>query len=379
MNKKILSVLIIIGLLTGLYLHQKRSGPPVCKDCNVILLVVDALRADHVSCYGYPRNTTPNLCRLSEKGVLFRDAVAPGTGTVRTIPPIFTSLHSDIAYINIYRRDGKYQLDKFPDFHLTLAEILDKNGYKTAGFQRNDFMDKKYNIDQGFDFYNQKCFKIRDNRGAGCLNNQLVSWLENESRKKFFIYMHYMDPHQPYRPPKGYSENFSKEKNNSSFIDRYDGCIRYWDDELGKLIDSLKKQGVFEDTIIIVTADHGEVLKDRRGYIGHGGPPYRETINVPLIMTGKRIPDKKINALVNTMDIYPTILDYLGLETPNHIQGKSLIPLINGEKNKLRDFTYINSPMGQGVITEKYKLIITHTNKTLLYNREKDPLEKTIP
>jgi len=393
---------------------------------NVILVTIDCLRADHLSCLGYSKENTPTLDNLAENGVLFSQAISTGTYTPISFPGILASTYPR------YRQEDHRWLPKGKSL---ISEILKREGYKTAAFHSAPFLSRYYSYNHGFDiFYDSFIFKdtkigrkilgkkyetykralmrakfllstfiSSDNpyENAETITRRAIRWLKNNPGG-FFLWLHYMDAHFPYSPPKRFLPeyisrstvkkimrkmvlNIGKKMTDEelkSITDLYDSGIRYIDYEIWSLIEKLKEADIYDSTYIIVTADHGEEFGEH-GKIGHGllQKPNEELIRVPLIIRGPGLQKGLINQVVSLLDIPPTILDLLDIPEEIKYQGKSLLPVIRGEKRT------------EGVISESY--VLGAKKKTIsyrtpewkfimdekgyeceLYNLQSDPKEK---
>lgn len=357
------------------------------KSPNIVLFVIDTLRADHLSSYGYKRKTTPNIDRFCKEGALFYNAFSQANHTIPSIASLITSRYSSDAL--------EYSNKNKPFNFLgaqarTLAEILRVNGYKTASFVANQLLGKgNRGFYQGYDSYNyvppQKADTKRSGR-AKAVNQMASEWLLKNSKEKFFLYIHTMDAHAPYVPVPPYNHIFDpdytgdllmtdinqkcllisryekeiSDRDLEYLISLYDGEIRYADYYFHEFIVLLDKLNLLDDTLIIVTADHGEQFYEH-GMQGHGFSMHEEEIHVPLIMRyPKKIPkNKKIYHLVELMGIAPTILDVLEINIPRGFKGKSLLGLLSGNK---REDDYVICSEGMHAVSlairnKKYKFI----------------------
>jgi arylsulfatase A-like enzyme len=312
---------------------------------NVILIVIDTLRADHLGCYGYERDTSPQIDRLSETGILFQNAYCQMPSTGPSHASIFTSR---------YPRNHGLLKNGWDLSHtcLTLAEKLQENDYTTAAIVSSFALDKQFGYAQGFDYYDdnytEEGSSLPDKNWEGhkvakgfdqladVTTQKAVNWIGQHNKEKFFLFVHYFDPHVPYTPPDTYVRDFLKEGMNSIAKDiaNYDGEVRFVDAEVGKLLTSVKAEGLDSHTLIIITSDHGEGLH-QHGWKGHGVLLYDEATRIPLIMTLPGIiPEKLINdSLIESIDIAPTILDVLGLAKEKNFSGESLLPIMLEDKS----------------------------------------------
>lgn len=375
---------------------------------NVVLIVMDAVRADHLGCYGYQRDTSPAIDQLARQGVLFTQAFAQGPATRYSIASLFTSTYPSVHKICEFAA-------VLPDEFTTLAEVLKSRGYATAAFVPLTYLKRTFNMDQGFELYDDDSFL---EEGELALDEQIFSWLKNASDRPFFAYLHYMGGHAPYSPPAPYDTMFwegpvpepmkefvkefflARHKNPFAaglrpdleaaryMISQYDGEIRYTDERIKGFLQHLEDLKLSERTLVIVMADHGEGFSDH-GKFFHETGLYDELIHVPLIMRLPKAipPGRKIFSSVRIIDIMPTILDLLHIRNPPQAQGASLWPVIQGKSNADRDcYSEALQPGGarayfKAVRTKAYKLIeMTYPERDSpgyeLYDLKSDPKEQ---
>lgn len=316
---------------------RKKASP---ERPNVILLCIDALRADHVSSYGYARTTTPNLDAFAERSLLFERAVSPCSWTMPATASLLTGLHPNshgvLGNMRSYLIEGV----------TTLPEYLSAQGVTTGAFTANHLVCAAANFKQGFEFFDeiQEC--------AEGIHDDLFSWLESCVPFQFFGYVHYMEPHTPYNAPGIYRQHFDpdyQEKRDFTeafregfkqgavekpfttkelvhIVNLYDAEIYYWDLQFRKLLDRLKSLNLHDRTVIIVTADHGEEFLEH-GRLGHGWTVYNELIHVPLILHDPRmIKGVRIRDPVDTTALFCTIADLMGFDSPDFTQVSGLLP-----------------------------------------------------
>ena len=365
--RAILPVIIVLILLSVFSyfstknLDDSNTRPPVaidyggyrCSGCNVILITIDSLRADHLGSYGYFRNTSPNIDRFADDGVLFTSAYAQASATSQSLSSLMTS-KSPTRFPGSYRLGGH----KLDEEKVTLAEMLRENGYITGGIVTNSWLKEGRGFDQGFDYY---YFKFRGDTfqppyiSSDRVTKLGLNWLKWNKDQKFFLWLHYMEPHTPYisheeyQYDPGYQGKFKDSFGAPATINKYknpdlnltdeelyhaqalyDGEINYVDNSIGALLSELKEMGLYNNTVIIITTDHGEEFKDHKS-IGHGHTLYNELINVPLII---RVPGSakiKTDRQVRLLDVVPTVLDILKIETNSSFDGVSLLPILKNE------------------------------------------------
>ncbi len=301
---------------------------------NIILVMVDTLRADHLGCYGYGRDTSPNLDAFAARSLLFENAVAPSSWTWPSIASMFTGqypLHHGVV-------NGARSRLGFGK--RTLAEICADAGMKTAAFVANPLISPSKNFDRGFE-----TFEVLSWADAGTLVDRFFRWLDQEKKGRFLAYLHFMDPHGPYSPPDDYIARFSDPKEPhrlppdalkdlgnrlgtnkqaaeevdprlvQNAMDRYDSEILFWDEQFGRLVAKVESLGLAGKTLIVVTADHGEEFLEH-GILGHGWTLFDISVKIPLIMKGPAIAPARIEEQVELIDLAPTLLDAA------HIEGK---------------------------------------------------------
>jgi len=293
---------------------------------DVFLITIDTLRADHVHCYGYDRVETPSLDQLAKQGVRFTQAFTPS--------PITNSSHASILTGLLPSSHGVSDFGiPLAASHLTLAETLKKRGYRTAAFIGAVILDSKAlapGLDRGFEFYDNfpahaetKSRWGRVERRGMEVVQHAETWLGAHPAGPHFVWVHLYDPHDPYEPPAPYSEIYKDRL--------YDGEIAYADAALGHFLAYLKKQGWYEEALIVVVGDHGEGLGEHHEET-HGIFLYDSTTHVPLLV---KPPDesgagKVVDAQVRTTDIMPSILEVLGVPAPASLDGESLEPYLAG-------------------------------------------------
>ncbi len=300
-------------------------------DWNVVIVTFDTTRADHIGCYGDDQAQTPTLDGLAADGVLFEQAM---TSVPITLPSHSTLMTGKVPFAHGVRDNGLFVLG---EEQLTLAEILRDNGFRTGAAIASYPLLATSGINQGFEFfddhitgdyedlYGERVFpKDRlffDERPAAQVNEAVLPWLEEHHQERFFLWLHYFDPHHPLQPPAPYDQSFAH--------DPYRGEIAYADESLGVMLDQLQRLGVDDRTLIVFTADHGEGL-DEHNESTHSMLLYQSTLHVPLIM---RLPSgaaksdirgRRVRERVGLVDVVPTVLDLLGLDIPEKIQGRSL-------------------------------------------------------
>lgn len=339
---------------------------------NIILITLDTTRADRLSCYGYSHPTSPSLDKLAAGGMRFERAYTP---VPLTLPAHASILSGVNPYHHRVHNNGNYVL---PPEVKTLAGMLKEKGYRTAAFVSSFTLDKRFGLDRGFDVYDDRLpaatlFKnLSSERSASEVFKAFSTWFKNEKPEKFFCWVHFYDPHFPYEPPQEYAAKFS---------DPYDGEVAFMDYYIGRILELLVEAGLSEKTAIIAVGDHGEAFGEKVEE-GHGLFLYEMSVRVPLIIKGPGIKAGSVTQeLVSLVDLAPTVLDWLGVKTEINFDGRSLLRVLSGKKEKPRDIYletfYPRENYGWselvGIISWPWKFI--QAPRPELYNLEKDPQE----
>ncbi len=300
------------------------------KNFNDILITVDTLPADRIGCYGFPGIETPYMELFASNGIKFERCISQ---TPLTLPSHASILTGTQPFYHGIRDNGGFFV---PKPLTTLAEVFKKNNYRTAAFVASYVLDSKWGLDRGFDYYFDKfdlsryqtISLIDVQRRADEVINEVLSWLNEHRKEKFFTWVHLYDPHAPYDPPSPFKEKYSGNP--------YVGEIAYADDQIGRLWRYLNDSNLIKNTVLILTADHGESLGEHQEDT-HGFFVYQGTIHVPLIfvMPLKKLQGVTRSPIVSLVDVAPIILDMAGVPTFSQIQGRSLVPLFF--KNKAMD------------------------------------------
>lgn len=313
--------ILTIGLLV-FFLGLPAAGEG--SDINVLLITVDTLRYDRISFLDDTHVATPKMDALAARSAVFHRAFAHNPVTLPSHVNILTG--TTPLFHGISDNPGF----KLEDSAVTLAEHLKDAGYSTAAFVAAFPLDSRFGLSQGFDLYDdnygiQRAYSLYfAERSASEMIIPTMGWISKQTGK-WFAWMHLFDPHEPYDPPAPYDQKFAD--------DLYSGEAAFVDSQLGVLFDFLKNLGFMKNTMIILTADHGEGLGDH-GEISHSYYAYNSSIHIPLIIY---LPEGKPVAVeenVSHVDIFPTVCDMLGLKPPKEVQGESLLPLIKGKSRK---------------------------------------------
>jgi arylsulfatase A-like enzyme len=362
-----------------------KQAPETGPRLNLLLITIDTLRADRLGCYGLPDARTPTLDSLAATGYLFESAHAQITSTIPSHASIMTSLYvrSHGVYANQQVLDGRA---------VTLAEVLNDSGYSTAAILGILALGARSGVTQGFQTENAPDGPPRT---AGEVTALAIPWLQRQAREggSFLLWVHYYDPHLPYAPPErfrrpdlAYEGRFKTEITVADMMALgdgriplptqpelrhawmlYDGEISYVDSEIARVLGVLRELGLAKDTIVLVVADHGESHGDHGIFFDHFGL-YEPTSRIPMITT---IPGwaggVRIRALVQSIDIMPTLLELLGLEIPQGTEGVSLVPVLEepGAEVNAAAVSELTGNLQTSVRTSAWKLISGNRSATL--------------
>ena len=397
---------IIIIFLLSLGCQKKFDAPK-----HVFLIVIDTLRADHLGCYGYKVPTSPIIDRLAQEGIVFTNAYATASNTLESTFSFFNATTALTNRVHTLLPDHTAALS-----NTSLQKYLQQAGYNTLSVVSNPWL--KWHQDYFQDSFTH--YQFVGGRSWGILNTTnlvtqaVFDFLENELDRngKNFFYIHYLDPHDPYRPPVEYNFFSGKPPQNpppiyvisreagvksklkqdpdysgmpvpaplsendlNYYISKYDSEIRYVDFNIGRLIQTLESMKVLDDSLIIITSDHGEEFLEH-GLLRHGFQLYDETIRVPLIFYWKNHLDAQVkDVIASGIDIAPTIMDLCGQDMPSSMLGSSLLRKKN-DKPILFCTHFINQNQ-RGMRMGKWKLIENAaTGEIKVFDMGNDPGER---
>ncbi len=402
-------------------------------EINFLLVTIDTLRPDHLGCYGHEGIRTPTIDELARGGVLFENALTSIPITLPSHASIMTGLYPPTHGI---RYNGAFAL---ADSILTLAEVLQMEGYTTGAVVGSYALDSRFGLDQGFQYYNDAyplgnrlkfiypelwpsltrlllsqvlvrflpvdLIVSEPQRRADKVTVAALDWLEEHGGEKFFLWVHYFDPHTPYDPPPvkelgrpetsipdptlvtrppPYRYWWGELDRLEEVYLRYDAEIEYTDHWLGRLIDELETQSIRERTLTVITADHGECLWEH-DLPGHGYSVFEPELRVPLIVSlpGTVPPHTRIETPVELVDLFPSALEILDIAMPGNVQGRSLLTHINGdsaieERSAYSETLWPSDPVDRvkGIRTPEWKYIASFTGGPgLLFHLPTDPNE----
>jgi len=383
--------------------------PKPARPLNVIFILVDTLRADHLGIYGYPRDTSPNLDAFARRSVFFREARSQASCTFPSVNSILTSRYP-AAFLG---QPG--QAMGIPANVPSLAEILRLRGYRTVAVSASAVVrntpsqhNPSAGFGRGFEVFQEDCIW----KAAACVNRQVLGRLKRDgddagdaSDRPLFLYIHYIDPHGPYNPPHEHQRRFATGHPDKPFIrngnpnpigdmlykggpdpgvtpadlqflrDLYDDEINYLDGQLLHLFRVLEENGWLDDSIIVFAADHGEEFLEH-GHIKHCRTVFDSSVKVPLFFHIPGVAARALEQPVQNLDIVPTLLDYLRIPTTGMtLEGESLRPLI--ERQQPEDpYQYSLSGPYRGVADGRFKLIQDLAGEAfLLFDLKRDPGE----
>lgn len=327
MRKNSIVVLSLFSL--GLFLTVFITASPLYsrkeekkRRLNFLLITIDTLRSDRLSCYTDEHLKTPNIDSLAEKGIKFSRAFANTSTTLPSHTNIL--LGTTPLYHGVHENSNFIVREEF----LTLAEHLKSYGYSTGAFVGAFPLDSRFGLTQGFDVYDDdyggdkyQSLSYVERKAERVVDNAM-EWLKvQESR--WFLWIHCFDPHDPYEPPEPFKTQYEKHP--------YNGEVAYVDFVLGKLLNYMEEKNLFDNTLVVFTGDHGESLGEH-GEMTHGFFAYNTTIWIPLIISIPGVRQGQVEQYVSHIDIFPTVCDVLHIEKPSFLQGISLLPAIKGKK-----------------------------------------------
>ncbi len=376
------------------------AGPPVRP--NVVVVVIDALRADSLSCLGATRRTTPNLDRLAARGVLFEQAIAVGGNTSTGMAGLISGRYPFFRDSDRWGPAVEFGMARFrgdgepwglPGALVRLPEVLQKAGYRTCAVVTNPYLTRVFNFDRGFDDFTEAFRWTADGElpaRAADVTALGLQWLESTTGRPFFLYLHYMDVHTPYDPPAAFAERFDFPRvtgmSLSTLNERWereddlddprlhgiaehmrglcDAELAYTDHEIGRLLDHLERlQG--RSTLVVVTADHGDEFLEHGGTT-HKGTLYEEIVHVPLIVQGLGLGPRRVKALVRNFDVMPTILELCSVDgRPADLDAVSLVPLLRGRRSTLELEAFANFPADPPSGKPPNRMLRTEASKLL--------------
>jgi arylsulfatase A-like enzyme len=389
---------VLAGILAAACGPRGAPRPPR----NVVCIVIDALRADHLGLYGHPRPTSPHLDALARRSLVVEGMIAQSSWTKPSIGSLFTSLLP-----SEHQAVREATKNRLAAGHATLAEALQQAGYRTAGFSENPHIGTSTGFDQGFDR-----FETSVGYAGNCawVLERAAAWLTEPppSDRPFFLYLHFLDPHGAYQPDEGWRAAFVGDletgndavrwglvgeliRSADSEVDLpaadgrylqalYDAEIRETDRGVARFLAFLEERGLLESTAVLVTADHGEEFLEH-GMLKHGYQLYDESVRVPLILAVPGRGPAAARARVQHVDVAPTLLDLVGVPAPGAFAGRSFAGLLRGEAPA--DAPIVSETRAHGVDTKsvrsgEWTLIVDEKGGgARLFRTDVDPGERT--
>ena len=371
-----------IGAIACALLLAGSCGDPAPGGPNVLLITIDTLRADHLGCYGYGRDTSPAIDALAAGGMRFDRAQASSSWTLPGLASVHTALYSSTHGCWTFAS----ALD--PSF-VTLAETLRDAGYDTAGVASHVFLATDYGLHQGFVHYDEELVNASGDESHEQISSPAVSdkgvrFLEHKAGaadgSPWMLWLHYFDPHTIYQTHEGISERFGTEEP----MDLYDGEIAFTDLHVGRVLDRLGELGLADDTVVVLLSDHGEEFGDHGGR-AHGHTLYRELVRVPFLMRGPGIESGACDAVVRTVDLAPTLLELCGVAARRPMHGRSLVPMLAGlsgagepeDRPAIAELRLNDDNRFDAIVADGWKLVVdVETGEVQLFDLRADPAEQ---
>jgi len=368
---------------------------------NLLLVVVDTLRADHLGTYGHGEDTSPRIDELAGQGVVFERMYSQAPWTKPSVASLFTSLYPPQHQVLEEGTDNRLASSL-----TTLAEVLADAGYRTGAVSQNPHIQANTGFDQGFGEFHGLSGYVS---GVDEMLDAGRGFLDREAGRPFFLYMHFLDPHGPYAPPPKLRKRFLGERETKKarvvsgrvgkmlegeelsieleagdldYLEAlYDAEIRWVDVAVGRLLDHLEERGLADDTVVLLTADHGEEFMDH-GTLKHGYQLYEESVHVPLIVRAPGVEPRRVDRMVaQHVDLAPTVLDLLGQPVPSAAQGRSLRPWLEGRETAGPETALLGTSwreIDRFAVREGSWKLVRHADqgRTELYDLASDPTER---
>lgn len=352
-----------------------RTGAPSgAAGMNLLVITLDTTRADALGLYGNKDDVTPEIDRLGRTGIVFKECYTPAPLTLPAHCSLFTGRYPIAHQV---RNNGTYVL---PDSERTMARVLKERGYETAAVVASFTLAAKFGLAQGFDTYDEdfesgrSILNFTAEIPADKVYEKFTRWLEHRTAQKFFCWLHFYDAHSPYVP--------HGPAVGASPWSLYEGEVRFVDSYVGRIVQTLKDAGLYENTLIVIVGDHGEAFGEHKER-GHGIFCYEESLRVPLVLHSPRVfkEPRTVAERVGLVDIMPSLLELLGIPCPDAVQGRSFWALADGREKERREL-YFESLFGQeefnwapltGLIEGAHKYISLPEPE--LYDLEADPRE----
>jgi arylsulfatase A-like enzyme len=382
---------------------------PETRRLNVVLIVIDTLRAANLSLHGYARPTTPHIDHFAKQGVHFGNAISIGGNTTTAMAGIMTGHMPFFEFGTPWDDQMAFGMNRFyqssdeqglPKSLDSLAQRFQRAGYKTVGMVTNPYLKRIFNFHRGFDSYREIFNGISRGHGEQ-VSSSAIKFLESITTEPFFLYLHYMDVHGPYNPPDAYRNCFEVngsiagqnaenwrvwddttdtqqsdvQKLHQHMTELYDCSLRYLDDQVNRVLTTLRDRDLIDESVVVITSDHGEEFLEHGG-TGHKGRLYGEILQVPLIIRVPGLPRAEVDAVVRNFDIMPTLMDLAGIEYESgELDAQSLVPLLQGKSEAAGRRVYANFPQMRTYRDSRYKLFENKRGRRKVYDLLNDPHE----
>lgn len=406
MNHRVARVAILLAAVGALALVPLRAP---ARSPNILIVVVDTLRADRLGAYGNSRGLTPFLDELATRGTRFANAYAPSSWTCPSVASLLTSRYASQHHVTSFEA-------KLGDAEVSLAEILQEHGYAAGGFSANFRLADTHGYAQGFDHWrsyvtrNKTENKVRGDR----LLRESGEWIartQSTTQAPMLVYLQYMEPHTPYMPPEPYLSRFIRQPDGADatvarskliaeapgekaltapeidlLTSLYDGEVAAADAQLRRLFEELERSGFLDDAIVVVTADHGEEFGEHHQFL-HGFTLYNTAIRIPLIIVAPGLPGGRVvNDDVSLIDVAPTVLDLVKAPAAPTFEGRSLVPLMAGDTAPplhgpvLSELEPMDSTMdlrqhSRALMSGTRKLVVKRNGRMVAFALARDPGE----
>lgn len=376
------------------------SAPREAGGPNVVLITVDTLNRDHLGCYGYSRATSPEVDRLAADSLVFERAYSQAPWTTPSLGSLLTSRYP--SQLGIHD-----EVSVLPEEATLLSEILQRQGYSTGAVISHDFCSERWNFHQGFDSFDESNVKGYLEATSEGVTDRGLDFLAAQGDRPFFLWLHYFDPHGSYREHEGFSfldpgadrgpfvasvihlEDLQKIKPPHVRRDLnivrsfYDSEVAYTDHHIGRFLDQLRLRDLYDSTLVVFTADHGEGFAEH-GLMGHTTVLYNEVVNVPLLVKVPGVPPRRVSAPVPLLDVLPTVLEVTESPRPEGMQGRSLLSTPTDDRRSFFTESLRRCDL-RAVVQGRYKLI--HDRESglqLLFDQiddrgERQPLSRDHP
>jgi len=371
---------------------------------SVVLVVVDTLRADHLGVYGYGRPTSPALDQRAARAAIFEHAWATSPWTLPSFGSLYTGQIPSRHAAGLLRQGGEERSFAFLDESATsIGEIMAERGFATAAVVNNPFLHPAFGLGRGFETWDYVFVNYADYPRANQIVHWGLRWLDARDARPFLLVLHIFDPHLSYDPPPSVRGRFTggyagrlalpltgfgehnagwkprAEADRRFVAGAYDEELLFVDRQLARLFDGLEQRGLLDETLVVLTSDHGEEFFDHDGF-EHGHTMFQELLRVPLLFWGPGVRPRRIETPVSLVDVLPTLLEALGLEPLPDLAGRSLWGLLGGgsdpvERALVAEGT-LHGPDRKALVRWPWKLVVTAGQPARLYDLAQDPGER---